>query len=551
MQRKATTRANEESPLNAAADPLRRNGNGNGNGHHHVAEPVTDTVPVPKRPHRPFSKRSAGPHAIAQPLREQLRRPLAVMKFGGTSVGDASRIRNVAEIVRDAAYSSDIVVVVSAMAGVTNKLIEAATQAETGNYAHVAAIFDDLQSRHRQAACELIPSAFDRNLVLQKMCELFEETESLCNLATAVRKVTLAQRDRIASLGERVCAPLVAAVLADLGVPSESISAVELIVTDGNHGAAEPISAPTRTLSENRLRPLLGQNIVPIVTGFLGASADGALTTLGRGGSDYSATILGAALDADEVIIWTDVDGVLSCDPKLVPHARTIPEISYLEAADLAYFGAKVLHPKTLHPVMQSDIPVWIRNSFLPERIGTRITSHGIATFGEVKAVTAICDAHLITVGGEIAGNVTDARGRASRAVQSVGAEAWLVTRAERGHQICVGVGPAIAGKIADALVEEFSDELAQGTFERVAVHSAISIITVVGQGLDACSDIAQRLAAALDNDEIDVIATAIGASGCNCSIAIDQKDMKAALLTIHREFNLDETEPQSMASAF
>jgi len=557
MQRKATSHANQEAPLNAAADPHRRNGNGhgngngNGNGHHHVAEPAPTTVPVAKRPHRPFSQRTAGPHASVQPLREHLRRPLAVMKFGGTSVGDSSRILNVAGIIRDAAYASEVVVVVSAMAGVTNKLIEAATAAEAGNQARIADIFVELENRHAQAACELIPSAFDRNAILQKMRELFNETELLCGIAAAIGKVTPAQRDQIASLGERVSAPLVAAVLADLGVPSEAISAVELIVTDGNYGGAEPLSVPTRTLCENRLRPLLGQNIVPIITGYFGASAEGSLTTLGRGGSDYSATILGAALDADEVVIWTDVDGVLSCDPKLVPHARTIPEISYLEAADLAYFGAKVLHPKTLHPVMQSDIPVWIRNSFLPERIGTRITPLGNPTFGEVKAVTAICDARLITVSGEIAGSVNDAHTRATRAVSSVGAEAWLVFQSEPGDRICVGVGPALAGKTADALVEEFSDELIQGKFERVAIHSAISILTVVGQGLDACADIAQRLEATLDRDEIDVIAAAVGTSGCNFSIAIDQKDMKAALLAIHREFNLDETEPQPIASAF
>jgi aspartokinase/homoserine dehydrogenase 1 len=549
MQRKATQAAHENSPLNAAAEPHRRNGNGN--GHHHAPEPAPNSVPVPKRPHRPFSKRSAGPHASGNASRDYARRSLAVMKFGGTSVGDASRILNVAGIVRDAAYSGDIVVVVSAMAGVTNKLMEAANDAEAGNYARVAAIFDDLQARHRQAACELIPSAFDRNLVLQKIRELFAETEALCSLSAAVRKVTPAQRDMIASLGERVCAPLVAAVLADLGVPSESISAVELIVTDSNHGGAEPNALSTRMLCEKRLRALLDQNIVPIVTGYLGASAEGALTTLGRGGSDYSATILGAAIDADEVIIWTDVDGVLSGDPKLVPHARTIPEISYLEAADLAYFGAKVLHPKTLHPVMQSDIPVWIRNSFLPERIGTRITPLGVATFGEVKAVTAISDARLITVSGEIAGTVNNAHTRASRAVASVGAEAWFVFQSEPGDKICVGVGPAVAGKAADALVEEFGEELTHGKFDRVAVHSAISIITVVGQGLDAYNGIAERLEAALDRDEIDMIAAAVGTSGCNFSIAIDQKDMKSALLAIHREFNLDEPELQPLTSAF
>jgi aspartate kinase len=544
MQRKSTSRAHKNLPVKAAADPQRHDGNG-----HHQAEPAPGVVPVAKRPHRPFAQRSAGPHAIAQPTRERLRRQLAVMKFGGTSVGDASRIRDVASIVRDAAYSSDIVVVVSAMAGVTNNLIEAANAAESGNRARVAGIFEELQNRHSKAACELIPSAFDHNLVLQKMRVLFYEAEALCETAASARKVTSAQRDLIASLGERVCAPLVAAVLADLGVPSESISAVELIVTDANHGGAQPAPAPTQTLCENRLRPLLDQNIVPVVTGYLGASVEGALTTLGRGGSDYSATILGAALDADEVIIWTDVDGVLSCDPKLVPKARTITEISYLEAADLAYFGAKVLHPKTLHPVMQSDIPVWIRNSFSPGHVGTRITPLGIATLGEVKAVTAIGDARLITVSGDVAGSVNDAHARAERAVTSVGAEAWLLSQSASGDQICVAISPATASNTADALLEEFGEEFTQGRFERVAIHSAISIVTVVGQGL--APSIAQRLEATLDRDEIDVIATAIGVSGCTCSIAIDQKDMKTALLAIHREFNLDEPEKQLMASSF
>jgi bifunctional aspartokinase / homoserine dehydrogenase 1 len=547
MQRKATSRAHKNLPVKAAADPQRHDGNGN----HHVAEPAPGAVPVAKRPHRPFAQRSAGPHAIAQPTRERLRRPLAVMKFGGTSVGDASRIREVASIVRGSTYSSDIVVVVSAMAGVTNNLIEAANEAESGNHTRVSSIFEELQNRHSRAACELIPSAFDRNLVLQKIRALFYEAEALCETAASARKVTPAQRDLIASLGERVCAPLVAAVLADLGVPSEPISAVELIVTDANHGGAQPALAPTQTLCENRLRPLLDQNIVPVVTGYLGASVEGALTTLGRGGSDYSATVLGAALDADEVIIWTDVDGVLSCDPKLVPKARTITEISYLEAADLAYFGAKVLHPKTLHPVMQSDIPVWIRNSFSPERVGTRITPLGIATFGEVKAVTAIGDARLITVSGEVAGSVNNAHARAELAVTSAGAEAWLLSQSASGDQICVAISPATASDTADALLEEFGEEFTQGKFERVAVHSAISIVTVVGQGLATCTGIAQRLEATLDRDEIDVLATAIGVSGCTCSIAIDQKDMKAALLAIHREFNLDEPETQLMASSF
>src|SRR5439155_4013598 len=156
--------------------------------------------------------------------------------------------------------------------------------------------------------------------------------------------------------------PLVAAAVRALGLPSEAIEATELIVTDAFHGGAEPHMELTRKKSQARLRPLLEKGIAPVVTGFIGATREGQLTTLGRGGSDYSATILGAAMDADEVIIWTDVDGVLTADPRLVTEARTIPVISYREAAELAYFGAKVLHPKTLNPVVQAAIPLWIRS---------------------------------------------------------------------------------------------------------------------------------------------------------------------------------------------
>jgi aspartate kinase len=189
-------------------------------------------------------------------------------------------------------------------------------------------------------------------------------------------------------------------VLAESGVTSACIEATELVVTDSYHGGAEPWMDLTSAACEARLRPLLQQGIVPVVTGFIGANEEGVLTTLGRGGSDYSATILGAALAADEVIIWTDVDGLLTADPRLVPGACTISEISYHEAAELAYFGAKVLHPKTLRPVMQQGIPLRIRNTFEPENLGTKITPTGPANVGGITAITAISDAALITLGG-------------------------------------------------------------------------------------------------------------------------------------------------------
>ncbi len=196
------------------------------------------------------------------------------------------------------------------------------------------------------------------------MEQVFAEGRRLCDGTALLRELTPRTLDAISSLGERLSAPLVSATIAQLGLPSEAIEATELIVTDHFHGGADPQMDQTRTKSQARLAPLLKKGVVPVVTGFIGATKEGQLTTLGRGGSDYSATILGAAMDAAEVIIWTDVEGVLTADPRLVAEARTIPVISYREAGELAYFGAKVLHPKTLMPVVHAGIPVWIRNSF-------------------------------------------------------------------------------------------------------------------------------------------------------------------------------------------
>src|SRR2546428_102122 len=298
---------------------------------------------------------------------------LQVMKFGGTSVGDADCIARTAQIIAKAAKENRCVAVVSAMSGVTNRLIEAAKRAQAGDADEAAAIVDALRRQHEVALASLIPHEEARAPIRRRMEEVFAEGRRLCDGTALLRELTPRTLDAISSLGERLSAPLVAAAVRELGLPSEAIEATELIVTDTFHGGAEPQMELTRAKSQARLRPLLEKGIAPVVTGFIGATAEGQLTTLGRGGSDYSATILGAALDADEVIIWTDVDGVMTADPRLVPEARTIPVISYREAGELAYFGAQVLHPQTLNPVVQAAIPVWILNRFAPEKIGTKI----------------------------------------------------------------------------------------------------------------------------------------------------------------------------------
>jgi bifunctional aspartokinase / homoserine dehydrogenase 1 len=317
------------------------------------------------------------------------KRPLRIMKFGGTSVGDAAAIRNVAEIVRGAVRGSELVVVVSAMAGVTNQLLDAGRQSAAGNCEAVKAVFDQLRTRHRTAIRHLIHSAAGRGRVNLHVEQIFQRGEQMCEAVALRGELSPEASDAISSLGERLSAPILSAALAEYGVTAEALAATALIRTDACHGSAEPHMDATRELCEARLRPLLESSVVPVVTGFIGANADGALTTLGRGGSDYSATILGAALDADEVTIWTDVGGLMTADPRLVPSAKTIGEISYREAAELARFGAKVLHPRTLSAVAESGIPIWIRNTFAPAEPGTKITPAGAAEATNVTGLAA------------------------------------------------------------------------------------------------------------------------------------------------------------------
>jgi aspartokinase/homoserine dehydrogenase 1 len=492
------------------------------------------------------SKPSLADHPSHGLVRKNLNKPLRIMKFGGTSVGDASCIQKVVEIIRAASGKGEVVIVVSAMAGVTNKLVDAAAHSKAGNGEAVAAIFEELRKQHDQAVSTLLESPGELHA---RMCELLQEGDRLCQDTNRLRQLTPRVTDSISSLGERLSAPIIAAALSKQGVASQAIDATELIVTDSHHGAADPHLDLTRQNCQARLRPLLQQGIVPVVTGFIGATAEGTLTTLGRGGSDYSATILAAALDADEVIIWTDVNGLMTADPRAVPDARTISEISYREAAELAHFGAKVLHPKTLRPVMQSRIPVQIRNTFAPEKAGTRITPGGSSNVG-VKAVAAINDAALITVRGRDIVEVTQALGHALTNPSSSGAEVLLISPSHSHNDTCLVVHSSEAKGLAETLRREFAEDAAHQQREQIELDSTVAVITVVGQHLCTASGLIGGVFSALAKENVNVFPIAQTSSECNLSYVVARKDVKAALVTTHREFQLGELDSQPLAAS-
>ena len=468
------------------------------------------------------------------------------MKFGGTSVGDASCIARVAKIVRDASGKDEIVVVVSAMGGVTNRLIEATQQSVSGNRDLTTSLLAQLRDQHQQALDALVREPERRRRLASTFEETFDEGRRLCEGTALLRELTPRALDAISSLGERLSAPLVAGAVAELGCASQAVNATELIVTDTFHGAAEPLMDPTRERCESHLRPLLQKGVVPVVTGFIGATAEGVLTTLGRGGSDYSATILGAALGADEIIIWTDVDGVLTADPRLVPEAQTIPEISYREAAELAFFGAKVLHPKTLRAVMQAEIPVWIRNSFAPERPGTKITPHGRSNGGGVKAITAMSDLALITLGGPGIVGVPDVVGRTFSTTAEERANVLLISQSSSQNDICFIVSSADAQRTVEALRREFSQDLAHEKVEHITMDPDIAIVAVVGENMRGTPGVAGRTFSALGRENVNIIAIAQGSSECNISFVVERNAMKRAVEATHREFALGAPAAQS-----
>jgi bifunctional aspartokinase / homoserine dehydrogenase 1 len=472
-----------------------------------------------------------------------MKKRLQVMKFGGTSVGDAACIARTVKIIAAAAGENDCVAVVSAMSGVTNRLVAASKNANQGNHGEGLALVETLWKQHETALEELISDPSGRERVRKQMKEILDQAQRLCEGTAMLRELTPRTLDALSSVGERLSAPLVAGALNQAGVRSEAIDATELVVTDGHHGGAEPRMDLTRQQTAKRIAPLLSSGIVPVITGFIGATAEGTLTTLGRGGSDYSATILGAALDADEVIIWTDVDGVLTADPRLVPDARTIPEISYLEAAELAYFGAKVLHPKTLQPVMDAGIPVWIRNSFAPERTGTVITPKGRSIGGGVKALTAIRDVTLISVGGPGIVGVPDVVGRTFSTTSSVRANVLLISQSSSQNDICFIVPSADAERTVTALRREFAQDLAHHKVEHVTVNPNIAIVAVVGENMRGTRGVAGRTFNCLGREGVNIIAIAQGSSECNISFVVEDTAMKAALLATHREFGLSAAE--------
>ena len=465
------------------------------------------------------------------------------MKFGGTSVGSAERISQAAQLAVDTARKGhQVVVVTSAMSKVTDALIGAARQASSGNWD--PKLRQELFERHKAVADALIGSDPKRHAaVLDALSTRLDRFEKLCFGLSMVHELTPRLLDAISGMGEMLAAPLLSAAIAAKGVQSEAVDATEVVVTTDQFGGAEPLMDETRSMASKRLRPIVDAGGIPVVTGFIGATTEGVMTTLGRGGSDYSASIVGAALDASEVWIWTDVDGVMTANPSEVPEARTLSEISYSEASELAYYGAKVLHYKTILPAFRKRIPVRILNSFNPSHPGTRVTVEGDPSASGVKAVTSIRGVILVAINGTGMQGIPGIVAKTFDAVAEQQANVLMISQASSENNICFVLSATEAPRVVAALRHALEVELLRGHIEEVTAEQQVAIVAAIGDRMRGTPGIAATVFSALGKAGINVIAISQGSSERNISLVVTEKDAAEAVRAIHRAFQLDQHE--------
>ena len=457
-----------------------------------------------------------------------------MMKFGGTSMGTAARMRIAAQICADAQKNGPVAVVVSAMSKVTDLLLSTLRAAEEGDRDSVRENIRIIEKRHAETCLELLPLSRQES-VLASIHALMEELERLSSGILMLAERPPRSVDEALAIGERLCATLMAACLDSSGTPAIAVNARDVIVTDSVFGNASPLLGLTREKAMRFLSPKLRAGVLPVMTGFNGATVDGKPTTLGRGGSDFSASILASALDARELWIWTDVDGIMSADPRLVPDAAVLDTVTYREAAELAYNGAKVLHPRTLAPLMEKGIPVWSKNSFNLAAPGTKIMPQ--AESNGPRAVTSMSNVALISIepaspainGAMLMGRVLEALGRAN-------AEVLAFTSSSYRQSFCFLIRKDEVDSAIERLKSELSLELEHEYVHPIEVDDNVGLLAVVGEGMAGHPGLAGRVFTAISAEQVNIIAIAQGSTELTISIVVRRDGLERAVKAVHAE---------------
>ena len=465
-------------------------------------------------------------------------RPIEIHKFGGASLANGAAIAQAVAIIR-ARRPAPMVVVVSAMAGVTDALLDLAAAAIQRGPDSARATVEALCAQHLGAVRALLGPGPRTDELVQTIEHAFAEVEPLAAGLRILRELTPRTTDYLVARGEQLSARIVAAALDCAGCPATYVDAAAVIQTDGTFGNASPDLARTERSARHVLQPLLARGVVPVVPGFLGAAPDGQVATLGRGGSDLTATLLARVLGAREVSLWKDVPGVLTADPRTVPDARVIPQLHVREAAELAFYGAKVLHPRALGPVLRRSVAVRIRPFTEPASLGTEISRRRTLSAYPVKAVSAIPKQALLTVTGSGMLGVPGIAARAFAAVHHEGISISLISQASSEQSICFSVPEEHAERARKGLAATFRREIARQEIDRVEVRAGAATLVVVGLGMAGTPGIAARIFSALAEAKINVIAIAQGSSELNLSLVVDGGDAARALRAVHAAFQL------------
>jgi aspartokinase/homoserine dehydrogenase 1 len=458
-----------------------------------------------------------------------------ILKFGGSSVGTPERIQSIIALVTDSnRYQPGEVhgVVVSAFQGVTDTLVGLATQASKGDDTYKVT-FQNLEKRHLEAIEALVPVA-RRSSVLANAKVTLNELGDLLHGITLVSECSARTLDLIMSFGERLSAFIVAEAFISKGYEAEMLDAREIVWTNDLFGNARPDKERTERATKEYFA---SHSKLQIITGFIGTSHTELTTTLGRGGSDYTASIIGAALGADEIEIWTDVDGMLTADPRKVPKAFPIPEITFEEAMELCHFGAKVIYPPTMQPAIDAHIPLVIKNTLKPDSLGTRIVEHAATLPYPITGISSISNIALIRLEGSGMVGVAGTAARLFKTLAASRINIIMITQASSEHTICCAIDPTSIEAARDAVGDEFALEIKAGMISPLVVEEDLAIISVVGERMRQTPGMSARLFTALGSNAINVVAVAQGSSELNISAVISNEDETKALNALHDEF--------------
>ena len=458
---------------------------------------------------------------------------MQVLKFGGTSVATAANLQRVARLAEAAARQQPTIVVVSALGGTTDLLIEAGRAAAAG-LSDYRTHLRQLELRHLEAVRSLLPVS-KQSEVLSFVKSYCNELETLCDGIFALSELSDRTLDRLMSYGELLASGLLAAALRSHGTPHLWHDSRQLIRTNSQHGFA----AVDVALTNLQIREFVAAQPASlyVVPGFIGSDAQGATTTLGRGGSDYTAALFAGALAAERLEIWTDVSGMMTADPRLVSAARPIPRISYQEAMELSHFGAKVLYPPTIQPVMSQGIPLWIKNTFAPDDAGTLVEVRPPANHEVVRGLSSISGLALLSLEGSGMVGIPGFSRRLFGVLAQERINVILITQSSSEHSICVAVRAADAPHAQVAVDEEFGPEIAAGRVELLRLETDLAIVALVGEQMRNHSGISGRMFGALGNNGVNIRAIAQGSSERNISVVIRAQDVRKAINVLHEDF--------------